>query len=53
MDKSKKRVKHLHVIISEDLRILLKRRALDRNVSVSKYVLDAIMARIRAESQYT
>ncbi len=30
----------------------LKRRALERNVTVSKYIIDSVMARIRGESKY-
>lgn len=49
---SRKTPKRVHIIVREELHKELKQRALTRNITVSKYIIDAIMARIRSEKQY-
>jgi predicted HicB family RNase H-like nuclease len=41
--------KYLNMIIPAEIHRELKQRALDRNVTVSKYVIDAIMMRLKNE----
>ena len=50
--KKKKPQIHVHLLVTAELRKELKQRALARNVSMSKYIIDAVMARIRSEQQY-
>lgn len=44
--------KHLHILIPMGMHKELRQRALDRNVTVSKYVIEAVMARVRSEKKY-
>lgn len=44
--------KRIHIIVPPDIHKEIKQFALNRNISVSKYVIDAVMARIRSEKKY-
>jgi len=48
----KEKSKYLHIVVNPELHKELRRRALELNITVSKYVIDAVMARIRSERKY-
>jgi hypothetical protein len=52
MDKKSLNQKRIHIIVTPELHKEIKRRALDRNITASKYILDAVRARIRGEIIY-
>jgi hypothetical protein len=44
--------KHIHILVNDNFRQELKVYAARRNVTMSKYIIDAILARIKQEKQY-
>jgi hypothetical protein len=44
--------KHLHIVVNDKLHQDVKIYAARRNITMSKYIIDAVLARIKQEQQY-
>jgi len=45
-------IKSIYIKIPMHIHKELKKRALDKDVTLSKYVMDSVMARVRAEKMH-